>query len=86
MPGHARRTRWRLRPARWRPGRRRDQTPQASAEGTIVLKVDADKLPRPRPSGPAFFLTTVSVVVSDQDIRLVTRKASQPVQLSILDS
>jgi hypothetical protein len=49
--------------------------PPGSAEGTIVLKVDADKLPQAEAIRSRLFLTTVSVVVSDQDIRLVTRKA-----------
>ncbi len=40
-----------------------------------MLKVDADKLPQAEAIRSRLFLTTVSVDVSDQEIRLVTRKA-----------
>jgi hypothetical protein len=49
--------------------------PPSPGDGTIELKVDADKLPQAEAIRSRLFLTTVSIDVTDQEIRLVTRKA-----------
>ena len=45
------------------------------SDGTIELKVEADKLPQAEAIRSRLFLTTVSLDVSDQEIRFVMRKA-----------
>jgi hypothetical protein len=47
----------------------------SASEGMIELKVDSDKLPKAEDIRSRLFLTTYSVAVSDQDIRLIRREA-----------
>ncbi len=58
-------------------------TPGASGSGTnsstdssmIQFKIDADKLPKAEDLKNYLFASTVSITVSDQDIRLISREA-----------
>ena len=54
-----------------------------AADNMIVLKVDPDKLPSASDLKAHLFPTTVSVTVSDQDIRVITRGAFPDVSLPL---
>jgi hypothetical protein len=50
-------------------------SPGSAADAMVELKVESDKLPKADDLRARMFLTSLSVAVSDQDIRLITREA-----------
>jgi hypothetical protein len=50
-------------------------TPGSAADAMVELKVDPDKLPKADDIRSRLFLSTLALTVSDQDIRLIQRRA-----------